>query len=305
MDADPSLISQKAYERGLDQVGTLGAGNHFAEVQVVEKVYDKGVAEAFGLFDGQLTIMIHSGSRGFGHQVCTDMLVRFARAFPKFGITLPDRQLVCAPTESQEGSEYLKAMACAANYAWANRQCLGFQAIKALEQALGIGPAQHGASLVYDVAHNILKREVHSVNGEPLQAMVHRKGATRALPAGHRELPDCYQNVGQPVIIPGDMGTASYVLVGTETAMQETFGSTCHGAGRVLSRKQATKRKRGEQVESDLAGRGIVVRSASRRTLAEEMPEAYKEIDEVIHVVHEAGISRRVARLRPIGVIKG
>ena len=304
-DANPDVISSKAIQRGLEQVGTLGAGNHFVEVQFVEEVYDEAVATAFGLFKDHVTVMVHSGSRGFGHQVCTDALGMLANAFPKFGIDIPDRQLICAPTDSREGKQYIEAMSCAANYAWANRQCLGFWAIQAFEEALGVGPAQHGLSLLYDVAHNILKRETHDVDGKQRTLMVHRKGATRAFPSGHPELPTRYRPVGQPVLIPGDMGTASYVLVGTETAMQETFGSTCHGAGRVLSRHQAIKKAKGRQIDRELEKQGIIVRSASRKTLAEEMPAAYKDIDEVIRAVHETGISKRVARLKPIGVIKG
>jgi len=304
-DANPDVVTSKASQRGLDQVGTLGAGNHFIEVQFVEEVFDEKAAKAFGLFKGQVTVMVHSGSRGFGHQVCTDALSMLANAFPKFGIEVPDRQLVCAPTDSKEGKNYIQAMACAANYAWANRQCLGFWAIEALEEALGVGPSRHGLTLVYDVAHNILKREQHEVDGKRVTLMVHRKGATRAFPPNHPELPDVFRSVGQPVIIPGDMGTASYVLVGTEAAMQETFGSTCHGAGRVMSRHQAIKKAQGRQIDRELEQQGIIVRSASRNTLAEEMPAAYKDIDEVVRVVHETGISRKVAKLRPIGVIKG
>ncbi|MCD6328087.1 RtcB family protein [bacterium] len=304
-EANPDMVSSKAYQRGFEQVGTLGAGNHFVEVQLVEEIFDDGAAQAYGLFRGQMTIMIHSGSRGFGHQVCTDQLAKLARAFPTYGIEIPDRQLVCAPTESKEGREYIEAMSCAANYAWANRQVLGFWATESLERALGIGPAQHGIRLLYDVAHNILKREKHDMDGRKETLVVHRKGATRAFPPGHPELPKEYRPVGQPVIIPGDMGTASYILAGTETAMRETFGSTSHGAGRVLSRHQAIKSAKGRRIDEELKQRGITVRSASRKTLAEEMPEAYKDIDEVIRVVHETGISKKVARLKPIGVIKG
>jgi len=304
-NANPDVITKKAYQRGLEQIGTLGAGNHFVEVQFVEEIFDQAAAEAFGLFKDQVTVMLHSGSRGFGHQVCTDALASLANAFPKFGIEIPDRQLVCAPADSPEGRRYIEAMSCAANYAWANRQCLGRWAIEAIEHALGIGPSQHGLSLVYDVAHNILKRESHQIEGRPRKLMVHRKGATRAFPPGHPELPESYRHVGQPVIIPGDMGTASYVLVGTDTAMRETFGSTCHGAGRVMSRHQAIKNARGREIDRELGELGIIVRSASRRTLAEEMPAAYKDIDEVVRVVHEAGISRKVARLRPLAVVKG
>jgi tRNA-splicing ligase RtcB len=303
--ADPDLISDKAYERGRPQQGTLGSGNHFLEIQFVQEIYDEKVASAFGLFKDQATVMIHSGSRGFGHQVCTDYLVVMEEAAQRYGIELPDRQLACAPLNSPEGRDYLSAMKAAANYAWANRQCLMYWTGQVLLDTLRISPKALGLSLVYDVAHNIVKIEEHEVAGKKQKLAVHRKGATRAFPPGHPEVPEAYRSVGQPVLIPGDMGRASFVLVGTERAMQETFGSTCHGAGRVMSRHQAIKAARGRAIHRELADQGIIVQSAGRETLKEEMPEAYKDVSEVVNVVHNAGLSLRVARLKPMGVIKG
>lgn len=301
--ADPSLISQKAYERGRSQQGTLGSGNHFLEVQYVEEIFDEKAASAFGLSKDQITVMIHTGSRGFGHQVCTDFLEVMERAMAKYKIELPDRELACAPIESPEAKEYLSAMRAAANYAWGNRQCIMHWAREIFSQSLGM--AELGMSLVYDVAHNIAKVEEHTVDGKRVKLIVHRKGATRAFPPGHPELPQAYKDVGQPVLIPGDMGRASYVLVGTERAMELTFGSTCHGAGRVMSRHQAIRRAKGRAIWREMEDKGIIVRSAGRETLAEEMSEAYKDVSNVVDVVHNAGISRKVARLRPMGVIKG
>lgn len=303
--ADPSRISTRAYERGLDQVGTLGSGNHFLEIQVVDEVFDSEAASVFGLELGRITIMVHCGSRGFGYQVCDDYLEIMEAAARKYEIDLPDRQLACAPLRSPEGEAYLSAMACAANYAWANRQMLMHLVEKALEKALSISPQTLNLRLVYDVAHNIAKIETHDVDGKPVTVCVHRKGATRAFGPGHPEVPQEYRSIGQPVLIPGDMGTASYVCRGTETAMQETFGSTCHGAGRVLSRAQALKRAKGRAIDRELGELGIVVRAQGRKTLAEEMPEAYKDVDIVVDVMDRAGISPRVARLRPLGVVKG
>jgi len=294
--ADPSLISKKAYERGRSQQGTLGSGNHFLEVQYVDEIYDEKAANILGLFEGQVTVMIHTGSRGFGHQVCTDFIEVMERAVSKYKIDLPDRELACAPFESSEAQDYLAAMRAAANYAWANRQCIMHWAREAFMNVLDISPQKLGMALIYDVAHNIAKIEAHEVNGRKVKLVVHRKGATRAFPPGHSELPQIYRDMGQPVLIPGDMGRASFVLLGTEKAMQETFGSTCHGAGRIMSRHQAIRRAK---------GKGIIVRSAGRETLAEEMSEAYKDISNVVDVVDKAGISKKVARLRPIGVIKG
>jgi tRNA-splicing ligase RtcB len=303
--ADPGLISQKAYERGRAQQGTLGSGNHFLEIQYVDEVYDEQAANAMGLFRGQMTVMIHTGSRGFGHQVCTDFLEVMERAVAKYRIDLPDRELACAPFESPEARDYLAAMRAAANYAWANRQCIMHWTREAFLKAFSATPKQLGMGLVYDVAHNIAKVEEHRVNGRAMRLAVHRKGATRAFPPGHPELPEKYRKTGQPVLIPGDMGRASFVLTGTEKAMEETFGSTCHGAGRVLSRHQAIRQAKGRAIWRELEDRGIIVRSAGRETLAEEMSEAYKDISNVVDVVHAAGISKKVARLRPMGVVKG
>ncbi|WP_025324519.1 RtcB family protein [Deferrisoma camini] len=303
--ADPDAVSPRAYERGFNQVGTLGSGNHFLEVQYVERIFDPEAAEAFGLAEGQVTVMIHSGSRGFGYQVCDDYLKVMAREVAREGLELPDRQLACAFLRSDAARKYLGAMAAAANYAWANRQALMHWTREALLDFFGASPRDLGLRLLYDVAHNIAKSELHVVDGRERWVLVHRKGATRAFGPGDPRVPARYRAVGQPVLIPGDMGRASYILRGTAKAMEETFGSTCHGAGRVLSRKAALKRKRGAQVRRDLEQQGIFVFSAGTKTLAEEMPEAYKDVDEVVGVVDGAGISRKVARLRPLGVVKG
>lgn len=303
--ADVSLISQKAFERGRQQQGTLGSGNHFLELQYVDEIYDAKAADAFGLFAGQVTLMIHTGSRGFGHQVCTDFIGVMKRAMSRYGITLPDMELACAPFKSGEAQDYLSAMRASANYAWANRQCIMHWSREAIGKFLGLSPSGLGMSVVYDVAHNIAKVEEHTVGKKKTKLIVHRKGATRAFPPGHPELPSAYKAVGQPVIIPGDMGRASYVLVGTEKAMAETFGSTCHGAGRLMSRSKAIKTAKGRAIWREMEDRGVIVRSRGRETLAEEMPEAYKDVSEVVEVVHRAGISTKVARLRPMGVIKG
>jgi len=302
--ADPSKISPRALERGYKQQGTLGSGNHFLEIQVIEEIYDTRVAAVFGLEPGAVTVMIHSGSRGFGYQVCDDYLKTMGGTVQKYGIRLPDRQLACAPLSSPEGKDYFAAMACAANYAWANRQCLMHWTREVFMKTLRMGPKDLGMELVYDVAHNIGKFEEHTVEGKKRKLFVHRKGATRAFAPGHAHLPERYKPVGQPVIIPGDMGTNSYVLVGTELAMQETWGSTCHGAGRVMSRHQAIKRTRGRSLLREMEEKGIIVRSQGRNT-PEEAPEAYKDINEVVEVVHQAGLSRKVAKMRPLGVIKG
>lgn len=303
--ADPSLISNKAYERGRAQQGTLGSGNHFLEIQYVEEIYDEKVAQAIGLFRNQITIMIHTGSRGFGHQVCTDFLEVMERAAVKYNIYLPDKELACAPFNSPEAQDYLAAMRAAANYAWANRQCIMHWAREAFLRVFNATPKELGMSLIYDVAHNIAKIEEHEFKGEKIKLIVHRKGATRAFPPGHPELPEIYRPIGQPVLIPGDMGRASFVLIGTAQAMKETFGSTCHGAGRVMSRHQAIRQAKGRAIWREMEDRGIIVKSAGRETLAEEMSEAYKDISNVVDVVHKAGISRKVAKLRPMGVIKG
>jgi tRNA-splicing ligase RtcB len=303
--ADPSLISKKAADRGSAQLGTLGSGNHFLEIQRLDEIYDPEAAKALGLFEGQITVMIHCGSRGFGHQVCTDFLEVMRKASRKYGIELPDMELVCAPFNSPETRDYLGAMRAAANYAWANRQCIMHWTRETFMQSLGLSPKDLGMSLVYDVAHNVAKVEEHEVDGKRRKLVVHRKGATRAFPPGHPELPEAYRKTGQPVLIPGDMGRASYVLLGTEQAMRETWGSTCHGAGRVLSRHAAIKKAKGRAIWRELEDKGIVVKSAGRRTLAEEMSEAYKDVSDVVGVVTRAGISRKVARLRPLGVVKG
>ncbi|MDM8549236.1 RtcB family protein [Desulfobacterales bacterium HSG2] len=303
--ADPDVVSERALKRGKKQLGTLGSGNHFLEVGVVEAIYDPEAAKAFGLFENQITLMIHSGSRGFGHQVCDDFLAFMIKHVKKLPIELPDRQLACAMIQSEEGKRYLRAMACAANYAWANRQVMMHKCREVFLHLLGIGPRDLGMTLLYDVCHNIAKKEEHIIDGEKRTVCVHRKGATRAFPAGHGSLSDSYRNIGQPIIIPGDMGTASYVLVGTQNAMEETFGSTCHGAGRVLSRSAAKKKAKGRAIYRELEAKGIFVKSRGRHTMAEEMPEAYKDVSQVVEVVHEAGISKKVAKLRPIAVVKG
>lgn len=304
-EADPDALSERAYERGFRQVGTLGSGNHFLELQVVDEIFDPDAASAFGLEPGQVAVMIHSGSRGLGYQVCDDFLKVMAREVIRDGTRLPDRQLACAYLSNPAGQQYLGAMAAAANYAWANRQTLMHGAREVLQEFFRASPCDLGLRLVYDVAHNIAKRECHPVDGKPRDLIVHRKGATRAFGPGDPRVPAAYRAQGQPVLVPGDMGTASYVLAGTAQAMVETFGSTCHGAGRVLSRKAAQQRKSGEQVRRELEKQGIWVLSSSTHTLAEEMPEAYKDVDAVVAAVVGAGISRKVARLRPLGVVKG
>jgi tRNA-splicing ligase RtcB len=303
--ADPELVSDRALERGRAQLGTLGSGNHFIEVQTVEEIGDAEAAEALGLFPGQVTVTIHTGSRGFGYQVCDDYLKIMLHASRKYGIELLDRQLCCAPLLSPEGRQYLHAMACAANFAFANRQLITAWVRESFEQALEKGPGELRLSVIYDVCHNIAKYETHKVGKKERRLCVHRKGATRAFPPGHPETPELYKKVGQPVLIPGDMGRYSYVLVGTEGAFAETFGSTCHGAGRVLSRHASKKEARGRNIEAELAARGILIRAASRATVAEEISEAYKDVMEVVNVVQQAGIGKIVARLKPMAVIKG
>ncbi len=303
--ADPSLVSVKAHERGSAQIGSLGSGNHFLEIQYVDEIYDEEGARRLGLHRDQVTVMIHTGSRGFGHQVCTDYLEVMERAIRKYGIELPDRELACAPVNSPEAQDYLRAMRAAANYSWANRQAIMHWTRQAFMKTMGMGPEDLGMEMVYDVAHNIAKIEEHVVNGKKVKLAVHRKGATRAFAPGHPELPEAYRQTGQPVLVPGDMGRASFVLLGTRRAMDETWGSTCHGARRVLSRHEAIRRARGRSIYRELEDMGIIVISAGRETLAEEMSEAYKDISNVVDVVHGAGISKKVARLRPMGVVKG
>ena len=304
-NADPETVSQRALERGRKQLGTLGSGNHFLEIGVVEKIFDKVTAQAFGLFENQVTLLLHSGSRGFGYQVCDDFLAFMTKHVKKTGFDLPDRQLACAMIQSKEGLRYYNAMACAANYAWANRQIMLHRSREVFSRIFGMGPTDLGMNLVYDVCHNIAKKEYHIVDGKKRAICVHRKGATRSFPAGHEGLCEKYRKTGQPILIPGDMGTASYVLVGTKKAMEETFGSTCHGAGRVLSRRAAKRAGKGRAINRELEDKGVLVRCAGRSTLAEEMPEAYKDISQVIDVVHGAGISKKVAKLRPMAVLKG
>ena len=304
-DADPGEVTERAFDRGASQLGTLGSGNHFAEIQYVSEIYDPEAARAFGLEPGQVTVLIHSGSRGLGHQVCTDHLKVMVRAAGKYGIELPDKQLACAPIRSEEGRRYLAAMAAAANYAFANRQVMTHWARESLAAGLGIAPERTGVEVVYDVCHNIAKFETFEENGAKRRLCVHRKGATRAYPPGHPQVPEDYRAVGQPVLIPGDMGRYSYVLAGSEGAYRETFGSSCHGAGRRMSRHQAKKAARGRSIFEELEAQGVVVMAAGRATVAEEMPEAYKDVADVVDVVHRAGISRKVAQLRPMGVVKG
>lgn len=303
--ADPAAVSERAYERGVDQLGTLGSGNHFLEVGYVAQIFDEEAARVMGLFPGQVTVIIHTGSRGFGYQICDDYLVVMDRALAKYSIRLPDRQLACAPLRSPEGQQYLAAMRCGINFAFANRQIIAHNTRQAFAEAIGMREEDIGLRTVYEVAHNIAKIETHTVDGAQRRVCVHRKGATRAFPPGHPQIPAAYRSIGQPVLIPGDMGRYSYVLVGTEGAMQETFGSTCHGAGRQLSRTKAKKVASGRHIADELRARGIVVRGASLRTINEEIPEAYKDVAEVVEVCHRAGISRKVAQLRPLGCIKG
>ena len=303
--ADPDQVSERAKERGSPQLGTLGSGNHFLEMDVVGEILLPEVAETFGLRQGNLCVFIHSGSRGLGYQVCDDYLAVMAKAMRKYGIQLPDRQLACSPLHSEEGRQYLAAMACAANYAWANRQVMMSLAERAFLEALNISPKELGFRLVYDVCHNIAKFERHKINEHEETVCVHRKGATRAFPPGSQHIPSAYRDVGQPVLIPGDMGTGSWVLAGTRRAMEETFGSSCHGAGRVKSRTQALKQAQGRDLFQEMKDRGVTLMATGRRTVAEEMPEAYKNVDAVVEAIAMAGISQKVARLRPVGVIKG
>lgn len=306
--ADPSAVSARALQRGTDQLGTLGSGNHFLELDRVAEIHDPSAAERFGLLPGAVAITIHSGSRGLGYQVCDDFLAELTPRLAGYGedyARLPDRQLACAPAASEEGRRYLGAMAAAANFAWANRQVMTGLAVRALCHALRISEGALGARLLYDVCHNVAKRETHLVEGRPREVIVHRKGATRCFGPGDPRVPAAYRDVGQPVIIPGDMGRYSYVLAGTEKAMAETFGSSCHGAGRLLSRGEALRRAKGRSIARELADRGIEVISRGKKTLAEEMSDAYKDVADVVAVMDRAGISRLVARLEPMGVIKG
>ena len=303
--ANAELASDRALERGLKQVGTLGSGNHFLEIGRVEEIYLPKAADTFGLFPEQLVVLIHTGSRGLGYQICEDSLKIMHKAMTKYQISLPDRQLACTPIQSPEGRDYLAAMAAAANYAWVNRQVIMSQAEKAFTKALEISPKELGFSLIYDVCHNIAKIEEHMVDGKKRKLCVHRKGATRAFAPGHPQIPAAYQEIGQPVLIPGDMGRYSYLLVGTEVAMEKTFGSTCHGAGRMMSRAQSKKQSQGVNIDQEMARRGVIARYHGRGTMAEEMPHAYKDVADVVETMDQAGVSTRVARFRPVGVIKG
>jgi len=303
--ADPSQVSTKARKRGKPQLGTLGSGNHFLEVQYVDKIYDQEIASTFGLQEGQVTVMIHCGSRGAGHQICTDHLKELSQAVKNYKIEIPDKQLACAPAQSREAQNYFKAMLCAANYAWANRQIITHWTRESFEKVFGRDADDLGMDLLYDVAHNVAKLEKHIVDGKKKEVYVHRKGATRAFPPGHPEVPAVYRDVGQPVLIPGSMGTPSYILCGSEEAMNVSFGSACHGAGRVMSRAHAKKEFRGQSIKENLEARGITVRATHPSVIAEEAPDVYKSSSEVVNVVHELGIARKVARVLPLGVTKG
>jgi tRNA-splicing ligase RtcB len=303
--ADPDKVSDHALNRGAEQCGTLGSGNHFLEVQIVDHVFDEEAAQVMGLEKDMVCVMIHSGSRGLGYQVCDDALAMLRNAPKKYGIDLPDRQLACAPIDSPEGQHYIAAMRAAANFAWCNRQLLMQQAREAFARIFGRSWQELRMNLVYDVCHNIAKFEEHTVGDKRKKVWVHRKGATRAFPPGHAEIPSLYRKIGQPVIIPGDMGRASWVLVGQPGSMERTFGTTCHGAGRAMSRTASVKEAAGRRIDKELEARGVIARAQSRKGLAEEQPKAYKNVDDVVEVVDQAGLSRKVARMRPIGVIKG
>jgi tRNA-splicing ligase RtcB len=303
--ANPDLVTERARERGRRQCGTLGGGNHFIEIQRVDEIFDPEAANTYGLHEGMLTVMIHTGSRGLGHQTCDDTLRIMRDAVLKYGIELPDRQLACAPLESKEGRDYIAAMACAANFAWANRSILTHMIRNAFERVMGESAERLGLEIVYDVAHNIAKWETHTVDGKKSRLLVHRKGATRAFPAGHRDVPESYRHVGQPVLIPGDMGSASWVLRARDKAMEMTFGSACHGAGRAMGRNEAKRTIDYNKLIRQMDEKGIIVRAASKKGLVEEAPDAYKDVDEVVEVTHRSGISTKVARLVPLAVIKG
>jgi len=303
--SDPDMISQRAYQRGTPQLGTLGSGNHFVEVSKIEEIFYPEAAEIFGIEKGGVVVIVHTGSRGLGYQVCDDFLKVTLRAVSKYGIEIPDRQLACAPLSSSEGKNYLAAMRAAANFAFANRQVIYALIEKSLMSSLDISPSELGFKLIWDIAHNIAKIEKHTYKGKKIKVCVHRKGATRAFGPGSPDLPDEYKEIGQPVLIPGDMGTESYLCVGTEKAMRETFGSSCHGAGRVMSRRQAKKRSREIDIFSEIRKSGVFVMAEGKETIAEEMPYAYKDVSEVVNTMHNAGITKKVARFTPMGVIKG
>lgn len=303
--ADPSQVSTKARNRGKPQLGTLGSGNHFLEVQYIDEIYDQETASVFGLEKGQVTVMVHCGSRGAGHQICTDHLKELSQATKKYKIEIPDKQLACAPAQSREAQNYFKAMLCAANYAWANRQMITHWVRESFENVFGKDSDELGMDLLYDVAHNVAKLEEHKVNGKKKKVYVHRKGATRAFPAGHPELPAVYKDVGQPVLIPGSMGTPSFILCGAKESMDLSFGSACHGAGRIMSRAHAKKEFQGQKIKESLAAQGITVRATHPSVIAEEAPGVYKSSSDVVNVVHDLGIARKVARVVPLGVSKG
>jgi len=303
--ASPDAVSDRAYERGRKQSGTLGSGNHFIEIQAVDEIYDEHAANVFGISKGQVVIMIHSGSRGFGYQICDDYAKKMVHTLAKYNINVPDKQLACVPFNSEEGRLYFGAMKCAANYAWNNRQCLMHLVRETLENIFAQSSQELGLSLIYDLAHNIAKLEKHLIDGKEKTLCVHRKGATRAFGPGHGDIPERYRAIGQPVIIPGDMGRGSYLLLGTQTAMDETFGTTCHGAGRCLSRKAASHNYTVAQVNRELEEKGIVMMAAGKATITEEAPGAYKNIDDVVNAVDGAGISKKICRFRPLGVLKG
>jgi tRNA-splicing ligase RtcB len=305
--ADPSRVSEKAISRGISQLGTLGSGNHYLEIQVAtpEKIFDKNMAKALGIFDNQILVMVHCGSRGFGHQVATDYLKIFDTAMRKYGMVVRDRELACAPFNSPEGQDYYKAMACAANAAFANRQVIVHRVREGFSQVFGREPEELGMDIIYDVAHNVAKIETHEVDGEEKELLVHRKGSTRCFGPGRKEIPEIYRKIGQPVIVGGSMETGSYLLIGTEKAMKETFGSTMHGSGRTMSRTAAKKKVIGAELKKEMERAGIIVRAVSMAGLAEEAGFAYKDISEVVDTMEMAGISRKVVGLRPIGNIKG
>lgn len=303
--ADPDVISERALERGQSQMGTLGSGNHFLEVDVVDRIFDAPAAQQLGLYENQIVILIHTGSRGLGYQICDDYLKVMGKAAQRYHINLPDRQLASAPIQSPEGQNYFAAMAAAANFAWSNRQVIMSLAKRVFKRTLGVSDNDLNFNLVYDVSHNIAKKEVHRVDGQEKTLCVHRKGATRAFPPNHPSIPEKYSSVGQPVLIPGDMGRYSFICLGTERAAGETFGSTCHGAGRLMSRNQALKMARGRDLFKEMSGRGVIVRAKGKGTLAEEMPQAYKDVADVVNIMHNSGVSTKVVRLKPLGVIKG
>ena len=303
--ADPSIVSERALERGQDQMGTLGSGNHFLEIDVVDKIYDPIAAQVMGISEKQILILIHTGSRGFGYQVCDDSLRIMNNAAQKYKIRLPDRQLASAPIQSSEGQNYLATMAAAANFAWSNRQVIMNLANRVIKRVMNISDSELDFKLIYDVSHNIAKKENHLIEGKQTEVCVHRKGATRALPPGSSDIPKKYQSIGQPVLIPGDMGRYSFVCTGTDKALDETFGSACHGAGRLLSRNQAKRAAHNRDLFKELSKKGIVVQARGKGTMAEEMPEAYKDVANVVDIMHNSGICNKVVRLKPIGVIKG